>query len=72
MAIPGGKQIREIVAEAAGRGVDEAGIGMAVGRPLSSLAKLIDEYLYTAITRGWHPDGPAGSAAGKTTSTWAE
>lgn len=42
---------QEIVAEAASEGVLEAQIGPSVGRPDSSVAKLIDEYLYQVLTR---------------------
>ena len=49
---------RDMVAEAARHHVAGAGIGAAIGRPTSSLAKLIDEYLYEVITRGWNPGPP--------------
>jgi hypothetical protein len=32
-------------------GISEAHIGLEIGRPLSSMAKLLDEYLYLTITR---------------------
>lgn len=45
-----------IVTEAAGRGIAEPDIGPSLGRPLSSVAKLVDEWLYTTITGGVDPE----------------
>jgi hypothetical protein len=45
----------DLIAEASTRGVEEADIGRLVGRPLSSVAKLIDEWLYQTITAGADP-----------------
>jgi hypothetical protein len=42
---------KQIVAEAAAQDITETGIGKAVLRPDSSVAKLIDEYLYEVVTR---------------------
>lgn len=44
-----------LVAEAEDRGIAEAEIGPSLGRPASSVAKLIDEWLYTTITGGVDP-----------------
>jgi len=33
-------------------GIEENALGVSVGRPESSLAKLLDEYFYESITRG--------------------
>jgi hypothetical protein len=43
---------RLILAEA---GRDEAALADALGRPGRTLAKMLDEYCYLAITRGWRP-----------------
>ena len=42
----------DLIEEANARGVDEDEIGPLVGRPLSSVAKLIDEWLYQTVTAG--------------------
>lgn len=41
--------------EAVERGIDPAAVGPAIGRPNSSTAKLIDEWLYQTLTRGVVP-----------------
>jgi hypothetical protein len=41
-----------LIAEAAAAGVDEDDIGASLGRPLSSVARLIDEWLYQTVTAG--------------------
>ncbi len=41
-----------LIEEAAARGLDEDAIGASVGRPRSSVAKLIDEWLYMTVTAG--------------------
>jgi hypothetical protein len=41
-----------LIEEAAASGVGEDEIGPSVGRPMSSVAKLIDEWLYMTITAG--------------------
>ena len=46
---------QSLVAEAEGRGIPELEIGPSLGRPRSSVAKLIDEWLYTTITGGVDP-----------------
>jgi hypothetical protein len=46
---------RSLVREAAERGLAEDAIGHALGRPESSVAKLIDEWLYMTITRRVEP-----------------
>jgi hypothetical protein len=43
----------EIEAEGAGADIPPHEIGRALGRPNSSVAKLLDEYLYQVITRDW-------------------
>lgn len=48
----------EIEAEAAAVGIPRRDIGAALGRPDSSVAKLLDEYLYQVITRGWRTSTP--------------
>ena len=45
-----------IVAEARDAGILERDVGPELGRPDSSVAKLIDEYLYETITRRWRPE----------------
>jgi hypothetical protein len=45
----------DLIEEAHARGVDEDEIGRLVGRPLSSVAKLIDEWLYQTLTAGVEP-----------------
>jgi hypothetical protein len=44
-----------LVSEASGRGISSDMIGVTLRRPLSSVAKLIDEWLYMTITRGVSP-----------------
>jgi hypothetical protein len=39
--------------EARAEGIEEEDIGPNVGRPESSLAKVLDECNYLTITRGW-------------------
>ena len=46
---------QELIQEAALGGLTEAEIGPSLGRPDSSVAKLIDEWLYQTITRRVHP-----------------
>jgi hypothetical protein len=46
------QQARGLVQEAATRGVEAPEIGAVVGRPSSSLPKLIDEYHWVTMTRG--------------------
>jgi hypothetical protein len=41
-----------LIEEAAAGGLEEDEIGPSVGRPLSSVAKLIDEWLYMTLTAG--------------------
>jgi hypothetical protein len=41
----------ELIEEAANEGLGEDEIGSSVGRPMSSVAKLIDEWLYQTMTR---------------------
>jgi hypothetical protein len=40
-----------LVDESAQRGIAESDIGLSIGRPESSVAKLIDEWLYQTVTR---------------------
>jgi hypothetical protein len=49
-----------LIAEAIANGLDEDLIGPSVGRPVSSVAKLIDEWLYRTVTEGAEV-GPAAS-----------
>ena len=48
---------RRILAEA---GRDEAALADALGRPGRTLAKMLDEYCYLAITRGWRSEPESG------------
>lgn len=50
-----------LIVEASARGIDEDDIGPCVGRPLSSVAKLIDEWLYRTVTGGAEASGPTVS-----------
>jgi hypothetical protein len=45
----------DLIEEAHACGVGEDEIGSLVGRPLSSVAKLIDEWLYQTVTAGVEP-----------------
>ena len=49
---PGAINWNALIEEAAASGLGEDQIGPSVGRPLSSVAKLIDEWLYMTITAG--------------------
>jgi hypothetical protein len=53
---------RDLVAEATERGIAEDEIGVSLGRPASSVAKLIDEWLYRTITGGVDPSGTESTA----------
>jgi len=44
---------QDVVQAAADEGIPEDRIGLEIGRPDSSVAKLLDEYLYHVITRRW-------------------
>lgn len=41
-----------LIAEAAASGLEEGEIGASLGRPMSSVARLIDEWLYQTVTAG--------------------
>lgn len=49
------KQVRDLEAEASSLGMPAAQIPAALGRPASSLPKMIDEYYWVTITQGHVP-----------------
>jgi hypothetical protein len=52
-------QVRALRKDAANLGLSQADVGAALGRPHSTLPKLIDEYNWVTITRGLEPPSAA-------------
>lgn len=52
------EQVQQLCTEAAELGISAEDIPSQVGRPRSTLPKLIDEYNWVTLTRGFVPPGP--------------
>lgn len=48
-------EVKQVASEARGLGISSDKIGKAIGRPESSLPKLVDEYNWVTITKGVKP-----------------